>query len=319
MQDRTLKLLKRTAMAAFVTLMVLLIANQARDMDWSEVLEALRGYDLSGVAPAFAIAVPAYLACAAFDLIGRFATGHNLPLVRTALISYTGYFFSLNLGALIGGLAFRYRLYMPYKLGAVTTSQVIALSVITNWSGYVLIAGGVLAFEPPGLPPGWAVNPALLRGIGALLLLLAAAYLVACALKGGTTVRWKGSLLELPTLGIAAIQLALSIISWSSIGGIITWLLGGELSWFTVMPVLMISAIAGIWSHVPSGLGVTEFVFVSLLGHQVPGSHLLAAILVFRIVYYLVPFAIAVIAYAWLEYTAGRIGTADSPGMAHRR
>src|SRR5690606_11190253 len=110
--------------------------------------------DLTTVAIAFGLALPAYLSCAAFDLIGKHATGHGLSTVRTAIISFTGYFFSLNLGALVGGLAFRYRLYVPYGLPAMTISQIIGLSVVTNWSGYVLIAGAVMAWQPPELPPG---------------------------------------------------------------------------------------------------------------------------------------------------------------------
>jgi hypothetical protein len=113
---------------------------------------------------------------------------------------------------------------------------------------------------------------------------------------------------QVPSVGVAAIQFALSIVSWGSIGAIITWLLDGEVSWFTVMPVLMMSAIAGIWSHIPSGLGVTEVVFLSLVGHLVPDSRLLAAIVVFRVTYYIVPFILAALAYFYLEATAERAG-----------
>jgi uncharacterized membrane protein YbhN (UPF0104 family) len=225
------------------------------------------------------------------------------------LISYTGYYFSLNRGALVGGLAFRYRLYMPYGLSGMTISQVIGLSVITNWSGYLPIAGAVLAWQPPELPASWGVSDGVLRGTGVLLLAISAGYIAFCTARGGTTVRWRGSTLRLPTAGIAAIQIGLSAVSWGSIGAIIAWLLPGEVSWFTVMPVLMVSAIAGIWSHVPSGLGVVELVFVALLGHEVRESALLATVLVYRIIYYLVPFALAIASYAWLETTARRHAT----------
>ncbi len=304
MQKKTLTLLKRAAVLAFVVLVAALVFQKARDMEWSKVLEALRSFNLATIATAFLLAIPAWLACAAFDLVGRHATGHKLPALRTALISFTGYFFSLNLGALVGGLAFRYRLYMPYGLAGMTISQVIGLSVVTNWSGYVLIAGAVLAYRPPELPPGWHVSGALLRATGVLLLLVAAAYIALCATRGGDTIELKGSKVRLPTIRIAAIQFALSVLSWGSIGAIITWLLQGEVTWFAVMPVLMISAIAGIWSHIPSGLGVTEVVFVSLLGHAVPESRLLAAVLAFRVVYYIVPFVIAALVYFYLEGTA---------------
>jgi hypothetical protein len=288
----------------------LVVVDKARAMHWAEVLNALNAYDVSGVAAAFALGVPAYLACASFDLIGRHVTGHRLTVPRTSLISFTGYFFSLNLGALIGGLAFRYRLYMQYGLSGVTISQIIGLSVVTNWSGYVVIAGAVMAYQPPELPPGWEVGSAVLRATGIVLLCTAAAYMALCVTKGGSSLNVKDAEWQIPSIGVAGMQFMLSVISWGSIGAVITWLLEGEVSWFAVMPVLMMSAIAGIWSHIPSGLGVTEVVFLSLLGHVVPDSRLLAAILVFRITYYIVPFMLAALAYLYLEATAKRAGSA---------
>jgi len=304
--DRTWAWIKRAALAAWVAAIAWLVVSQAREMDWAQVREALVSFDAMTIGIGFALAVPAILACASFDLIGRHATGHRLPIPRVMLISYIGYYFSLNLGALVGGLAFRYRLYMPYRLSGMTISQIIGLSVVTNWSGYLPIAGSVLAYRPPELPESWGVSAAVLRAAGFLLLAISAGYIAFCAVRGGTTVRWKGSALRLPTVGIAAIQVGLSVVSWSSIGAIIAWLLPGDVSWFTVMPVLMVSAIAGIWSHVPSGLGVVELVFVALLGHEIRQSALLAAVLVYRIIYYLAPFALAIASYAYLEATARR-------------
>lgn len=304
--DRTWTWIKRAALVAWVAVIAWLVISRAGQIDWAQVREAMMSFDAMTVGIGFALSVPAILACASFDLVGRHATGHRLPVSRVMLISYTGYYFSLNLGALVGGLAFRYRLYMPYGLPGMTISQIIGLSVVTNWSGYLPIAGGVLAYQPPELPESWGVSSAVLRGTGFLLLAISAGYIAFCALRGGTTVHWKGSALRLPTVGIAAIQVGLSVVSWSSIGAIISWLLPGEVSWFTVMPVLMISAIAGIWSHVPSGLGVVELVFVALLGHELRESALLAAVLGYRIIYYLVPFALAIAAYVYLEATARR-------------
>lgn len=297
--------LKRIGLVAWLAAVAALIFFQLRDLDWPKVVEALRSFGPARIAAGAAFVLPACAAVAFFDLIGRNATGHRLPVPRVMLISFTGYFFSLNLGALVGGLAFRYRLYMPYRLPAVTISQVIGLSVVTNWSGYVLIAGAVLLWQPPELPADWGVGVGLMRGTGAVLLAAAAAYLVLCAIRGGDCIRWKGSDFELPTLGIAALQIGLSVLSWGSIGAVITALLPGEASWFAVMPVLMISALAGIWSHVPGGLGVIEAVFLALLETSAPDSELLATILVYRLLYYLVPFAAAIAAYAFLE-TGGR-------------
>ena len=297
--------LRRFGLAAWLLAVAALIFLQLRDLEWAKVLEALRSFGPARVASGAAFVLPACVAVAGFDLIGRNATGHRLPVPRIMLISFAGYFFSLNLGALVGGLAFRYRLYMPYRLPPLTISQIIGLSVVTNWSGYVLIAGFVLLLQPPELPPDWGVGVALMRGTGVVLLLAAAAYLVVCGIRGGDCIRWRDSEFELPTLRIAGLQLGLSVLSWGCIGGVIAALLPGETSWFAVMPVLMVSALAGIWSHVPGGLGVIEAVFLALLETDAPNSDVLAAILVYRVLYYLVPFVVAVAAYGFLE-TGGR-------------
>jgi uncharacterized membrane protein YbhN (UPF0104 family) len=301
---RTLNVLKKAATIAIVAVAIFLVVRGARRIDWADVLGALRNYDLATLALAFALVIPGQLACACFDLIGRHATGHRISVPRVMLISLTGYNFSLSLGALIGGLAFRYRLYVPYGLAPMKIAQIIGLSVLTNWSGYVLLAGLVLAFEPPDLPSDWGPESTVLRSLGIGLLVMSAAYLILCAARGGIRVRWKGSEFRLPTMRVAAFQFALSIVSWSVIGALIAWLLPGEVGWLTVMPILMISAIAGVWSHIPGGLGIIEVVFVTLLGHLVDRGELLAALLVFRVLYYLAPFLLALAAYAWLETTA---------------
>jgi glycosyltransferase 2 family protein len=314
-EGRPLAILKKAATIAIVALAVFLVVRGARRIDWVDVFGALRDYELTTLAAALALVIPGQLACACFDLIGRHATGHRLSVPRVMLISLTGYNFSLNLGALIGGLAFRYRLYAPYGLAPMTIAQIIGLSVLTNWSGYVLLAGLVLVYEPPELPGGWGPGTAVLRGVGIGLLVVTAAYLILCASKGGTHVRWKGSELRLPTLRVAAVQFALSVASWSVIGASIAWLLPGDVGWLTVMPILMIGAIAGVWSHIPGGLGITEVVFVTLLGPRVGGDAVLAALLAFRALYYLAPFLVALAAYAYLETSARRVrGGAGSKG-----
>lgn len=308
--------MKRAALVAWLCLVAVLIWFQMRDLQWSRVLDALRNFETHRIAVAVLFGLAACFTASAYDLIGRNATGHDLPVPRVMLISFTGYFFSLNLGALVGGLAFRYRLYMPYALAPLTISQIIGLSVLTNWSGYVLIAGGVLAWQPPELPADWGIGTGALRGTGIVLLGIAAAYLALCLARGGTCVRWKGSDFELPTPRVAALQIALSVASWASIGGIITALLPDGVSWLEVMPVLMVSAIAGIWSHVPAGLGVVEAVFLAMLGERIPDSAVLASLLVYRFIYYLAPFAVAIGSYIFLE--ANSRATSGQSGKVRR-
>src|SRR5437016_3774642 len=69
----------------------------------------------------------------------------------------------------------------------------------------------------------------------------------------------------------------------------------------SVLAVLLLAAIAGVATHVPAGLGVLEAVFVACLAGTLPPVHVLAALLSYRALYYLVPLALASIGYVWVE------------------
>jgi len=295
--------LQRLFILGFLGYIGYLAVGQFRQLDWQQVTVSVRTYGLAGIAVAALLALPGFLACACFDLVGRRLVGHHLSVPRTMLISFTGYFFSLNLGALAGGLAFRYRLYSANGLRFGRISKIVGQTIVTNWLGYILLAGIILSFAPPALPDGWGPGRAALLATGIACLGLSAAYVWVCITASGTEVKFRGLVLPLPAPSLVLVQYALSLTSWGSITMVLVWLIPGDTGPLVVLPVLMISAIAGIWSHVPGGIGVIEVVFLKLLADRVPDNELVAAVLVFRAVYYLVPFLLAVPSYLYLEKT----------------
>jgi uncharacterized membrane protein YbhN (UPF0104 family) len=54
------------------------------------------------------------------------------------------------------------------------------MSVLTNWIGYLLLAGVLFALHPLELPPQWRIGTAGLRVLGIVLCLLVAGYLGLC-------------------------------------------------------------------------------------------------------------------------------------------
>jgi uncharacterized membrane protein YbhN (UPF0104 family) len=136
------------------------------------------------------------------------------------------------------------------------------------------------------------------------MLVVSGLYVWLCVRRGGEQIIWRGRNVMVPTVRVAAVQYALSLTSWSAIGAVIAWLLP-DVSWIVVMPVLLTSAIVGVISHVPGGLGVVETVFAVMLGDRVARPELIAALLAFRATYYLLPLLIAVLTYLYLEITDG--------------
>ncbi|MNJ70414.1 Inner membrane protein YbhN [compost metagenome] len=85
---------------------------------------------------------------------------------------------------------------------------------------------------------------------------------------------------------------------------LIYWLLPDELFYPSILGILLISCVAGVIAHVPAGLGVLETVFLALLQGQLGQGTLVAALLGYRTLYYLIPLLLALVAYLVLEKRA---------------
>jgi uncharacterized membrane protein YbhN (UPF0104 family) len=300
-------LVKRAAAWLFFAAVLALIVRQARTIDWSEVLDALRAIPRPTLLAAAALAACSHLLYSTFDLLGRRMTGHRLGTRIVMRVTFISYAFNLNLGALVGGVAFRYRLYSRLGLDNLTITRVLGFSMLTNWLGYLVLAGAVFCFFPMVLPPDWKMDGEGLRVLGALLLAAGAAYLGLCAIARQHTWRLRGHELDTPSLRMALLQLALSMLNWSLIGGMIWLLLQRQLPYHEVLAVALVAAVAGVITHVPGGLGVLEAVFLALLGHRAPQGTLLGALLAYRAIYYLLPLILAALTYVATELRARQL------------
>lgn len=216
-------------------------------------------------------------------------------------MAFVSYVFNLNLGALVGGIAFRYRLYSRFGLGNLRITILLGMSLVTNWLGYGLVAGGLFASGTLELPDSWKISNTTLQGIGMVLLAMTISYLAMCLYRGGTVLMLRGHAIVIPPLRLAGLQLLLSSLHWLLMSATIYVLLGQQVSYGMVLGVLLLSAVAGAVAHVPGALGVLEAVFIAMLSHQVPRSELLAALLAYRATFYLSPLLIAALAYIGIE------------------
>jgi uncharacterized membrane protein YbhN (UPF0104 family) len=287
--------------AIFVTVVVALLVRYARGVDWGQVRQSVLELPHPVLAKALALAVVSHLVYSLLDLVGRHYTGHALRIPKVMQVSFISYAFNLNLGSLVGGIGFRYRLYSQLGLGYADITRIVTLSMITNWLGYILLAGLVFTLSPMQLPPDWRLDSEELQLVGVAALAFAVIYLGLCTWSRRRTWSLRGHELELPSLRMACAQLGISCTHWMTMAAVPWMLLQGQVDYATALQVLLIAAIAGVILHVPAGLGVTEAVFVALLSHRIPEHQLLGALLAYRAIFYLVPLLAGALLYLKVE------------------
>jgi len=299
--------LKRAATLLFFGLVAWLLVEQGRAIEWHEVFASLRAYPLALLLGAVALAALSFTLYSCFDLLGRHYTGHTLPTPTVMLVTFISYVFNLNLGSLVGGVAFRYRLYSRLKLGTATITRVLSLSMLTNWTGYLLLGGVIFSFYTPGLPPTWKIGSGGLQILGFVLLAVVSLYLLLCAFSPRRSFSLRGHTIDLPSGRMALLQVLMGASNWLVMSGLVFLLMQDKIAFPTVAGVLLVAAVAGVIAHVPAGLGVLEAVFVALLSHELPTHELLAALVAYRVVYYLAPLAIATVLYLLTEARARQL------------
>jgi glycosyltransferase 2 family protein len=293
--------LKRVATLVFFVLIAALLISEARAVDWSQVFETMRRTSAPVLATAAALAACSHLLFSCFDLLGRRYTGHRLRTRTVMAVNFISYAFNLNLGALVGGVAFRYRLYTRLGLKISDITRVLSLSMLTNWLGYVALGAIVLLRWPLEWSDDFRLHARAVQLIGALMLAVVLGYLAACAFVRRRTWAVYGHKWTLPSLRLAALQLLMSCSNWMLMAGLLHVLLQQRVTYHEVLGALLAAAVAGVITHVPAGLGVLEAVFVALLSGQVPKEQLLGVLLIYRALYYLAPLLVATLMYLLLE------------------
>ena len=302
-------LLVAAATIAVLAISVVALRHLLADTEWSAVMTAVRALPTAALAGAAVLTVLSYTILTGFDVVALRLVGRPVPYASVALAAFTSYIFSHNLGfaALTGGAA-RYRIYRRHGVPFVDVGQIMIVAGVTFWLGAVLLLG--LSFVIlPSLPPvaHRAVSPAFQTAAGLSLLALLAAYMIALVRFDGRAIRlWRWSL-RLPTWRMAIVQFALGTGDLLVATGVLFVLLPApDLGLYpAVLVSYLLAIVASLLVHAPGGLGVFEVVMIAALP-QIDRPALVAALLAFRLIYYLIPLAIGGLLFVGHEIVALR-------------
>ncbi|MBZ6076517.1 lysylphosphatidylglycerol synthase domain-containing protein [Microvirga puerhi] len=286
-----------------------LLYRELRGLSLDDVWESLTAvpnhrYLLAGLST-----LVAYAALAWYDRIALLHLGvRHISWLFVSITSFTTYALSHNIGASVfSGAVVRYRAYSSKGLSAAQIAVLVALCSFTFGLGTILLGGVVLTLDPTllhrleDLLPGFLTNPATARIVGFILLGLVVLYAAGSILHLPPLVVGKAKL-EYPRPTILWRQLLAAPLELLGAAGIIYFVLPAhsEPSFVVVLAVFLASFSAALVSHAPGGLGVFELVFLTAMP-DIPKPDVLAALIVFRVFYLLIPFALSLIVVLMFE------------------
>lgn len=273
---------------------------------YEDVRRAVQGLRGAVLGWALALTVLSYLVLTGYDALALRYLGRPLAYRRTALASFLAYAFAHNLGlSVLGSAAPRYRLYAAWGLPAAEIGLLIGFSAVTFWVGVAAVAGSALLLDAGVVAGPLALPAAFGRAVGVLL--------VAVALAATAAPLWwrrplvvRGWTVPPPPPAIAGGQLLLGVVDWLIAAAVLYVLLpaGASIAFVHFAALFVLAQVAGVASHVPAGLGVFETVILLGLSPHAPSPALLGALLAYRLVYYVLPLALATLLLA--VYEAGR-------------
>jgi len=293
-------------------LALLSLHTQLHAFRYRQVAAAVRSLPARSLLLAGALTLIAYAILPAYDALALRYVRHPLGWRRTAFTSLVAYGFSQTIGlAALASASIRYRFWTAWGLSAVEVAEGVAFTTVTLWLG-VATVGGVACLAGTILVTGLVpMSAAVLRSLGVLLLAVPIAYFLwnVRARREFSIGGWRFSA---PGPRLAALQILTAAVDWLLASLVLYVLLAPfGISLGTLVQVFVFAQVLGLASHVPGGLGVFESVVLLTLRPIAPAEVVLPALIAYRAIYYLIPFAMAAVGLAVYELTKRRSSVAS--------
>ena len=278
-----------------IAVAAVVLYHSLRNLDVDGVVAALKATPHIDIAAAALCVAGGYFTLTFYDWFALRTIGRSEIPYRVAAVSgFTSYAIGHNIGATVfTGGAVRYRIYSAHGLSAIEVAKICFISGLTFWLGNATVLGLSVAIEPHAAAPltqlpGWAN-----RGIALVILAILFSYIawVWSATREIGQNEWK---VRLPSGPSTLVQIVIGLFDLGFCALAMFMLLPGEpnIGFVTLLVVFVSATMLGFASHAPGGLGVFDAAMLVALW-QFRKEDLLAGLLLFRMLYYLVPFALA--------------------------
>lgn len=282
---------------------IYVVQKEFRHLRLRDIEAALQDIPVRALAIGFLWTILSYGVLTFYDRLGTIYAGHKVSYGRVAFASFCAYALSHNLGfAAVSGAAVRYRLYAHWGLTPLQIAKTVAFCSLTFALGGMVLGGAILFLEPQSIPFfGQHVPFIVMYLVGVLLWGIVIGYVTLSRVLG--TVRLFGHEIGLPGWRMAILQVILATVDVAITASIFYALLppAPKLTWAIFLGVYVASYTAGLAANLPGGIGVFDTAILLGLEPYLNAPHIVGAIVVFRLYYYIIPLFLAGFLFAGNE------------------
>ena len=289
------------------------LIRECRIVDSPSFIQQLHSYDARHIGIGLAATAGSFLTLGLVELVAvrvwaRIASVEAATVFSTSFVA-NALSQSIGISLLTGG-AVRARAYARSQVDTGAIARITAFVTVTATLGLIAAGGVALLAAPANLLAGRisiATRPA-----GLILLAIAAAYLAWSAFGRSARIGRGSWHIDRPSLPIAMSQVALSVADWMLAAIVLNAFMphGDGMGFLAVASAYVLAQLLAVTSHVPAGAGVFELSMMALLGRDAAASTrggIAAALVMFRLTYYLLPLVAAIVVALLAEFHFRRI------------
>ncbi len=271
----------------------------------ADVIEHMQQVSAARLLLAAACTAGALVTLALYEIVVvryvKHCIGRAKPMITAFIVFPLGHAIGQ---AMLSGGALRYRMYTPAGFSAMEVGATALLGNLPYGLAFGLLLDLALVLGAEPLAPLFRISAGWLVALGCLGLAKDAGY-VLLVWRRKAPIRLGGWAVNLPTLRLTALQYVVGVIDVVLVSSVLYLLLpdSARLAYLPFLAVYLASVLVGVLSHVPAGLGVLESMLLLLLP-DVPPAELLASVLLYRVIYEIMPLVVALALWGGYEMLA---------------
>ncbi len=279
-----------------IAIAAMVLYHTLHGINISEVINAIEAVEKHDVARAALFVAAGYFTLTFYDMFALRTLGRpEIPYRIAALAGFTSYAVGHNVGAsAFTAGAVRYRIYSAHGLTGVEVAKLCFIAGLTFWLGNATVLGIGIALVPQAASAIDQLPPLANRLLALAILGVLATYIV-WVWRTPRAVGRHNWLVTLPNGPLTLLQIGIGIVDLGCCAAAMYMLVPDEpyIGFVTLAVTFVSSTLLGFASHSPGGLGVFDAAMLVGLW-QFDTEDLVAGLLLFRLLYYLVPFALSV-------------------------